>query len=138
VQWHPGGWTPLAGQARPGGGTPHVPPVGYQVTALRQIIAKISETMTEFTFPSLRAVLLNYPRTGTDPVYDPLGPSSCTEGLARLTGLGEIEQLGEDHHDGPHLSISPRSARTRALISSRIGLTWSTVSPAGSGRSQSR
>jgi len=49
--------------------------------------------MTEFTFPSLRAVLLNYPRTGTDPVYDPLGPSSCTEGLARLTGLGEIEQL---------------------------------------------
>ena len=33
---------------------------------------------------------------------------------------------------------SPISARTRALISSRMGRTCSTVSPAGSGRSQSR
>jgi hypothetical protein len=36
------------------------------------------------------------------------------------------------HHDGPCPSISPRSVRTRALISPRIGLTCSMVSPAGS------
>ena len=61
----------------PGGGAPAVPPVDYQVAALRQIVAKISETMTEVTFSSLQAMLLNHPRTGTDPVYEPLGPFSC-------------------------------------------------------------
>ncbi len=77
----------------PGGGTPLIPPIDYQVGALRQIITKISETMTEVSFSSLGAMLRNHPRTGTDPVYEPLHPSSCQDGLAKLTELGELEQL---------------------------------------------
>ena len=77
------------------GGAPAVPPVDYQVAALRQIVAKISETMPEVTFSNLRAVLLNQPRMGTDPVYEPLGPFSCRAGLERLTELGELEKVDE-------------------------------------------
>ena len=78
----------------PGGGVPHIPPVDYQVTALRQIIAKINETMTEVTYSSLQAMLLNHPRIGTDPVYEPLHPFSCEAGLSRLTEQRQIEKLG--------------------------------------------
>ncbi len=79
----------------PGGGAPAVPPVDYQVAALRQIVAKMSETMIEVTFSSLQAMLLNHPRTGTDPVYEPLGPFSCQTGLDRLMELGELEKVDE-------------------------------------------
>lgn len=79
----------------PGGGVPAIPPVEYQVAALRQIVAKIGETMPEVTFPSLREVLLNHPRIGTDPVYEPLGPFACQVGLDRLAELGELEKLAD-------------------------------------------
>jgi hypothetical protein len=79
----------------PGGGAPAIPPVDYQVAALRQIVAKISETMTEVGFSTLQAVLLNHPRSGTDPVYEPLSPFSCRDGLDRLTELGELKQVDD-------------------------------------------
>ncbi len=85
---------PRAEVPPPGGAVPHRAPVEYQVNALRQIIAKISETMTEFDFTSLDAMLKNHPRTGTDPVYEPLHAINCQEGLARLTELREIEGSG--------------------------------------------
>jgi hypothetical protein len=75
----------------PGGGVPHLAPVKYQVNALRQVITKLAETLTEFDYTSLNAVLKNYQRTGTDSVYEPLHPSSCDAGLAQLVELGEIE-----------------------------------------------
>jgi hypothetical protein len=66
-------------------------PVDYQVKALRQVIAKLSETLGEFGYSSLDAVLQNLQRTGTDPVYEPLHAITCQEGLAKLVELGEIE-----------------------------------------------
>lgn len=75
----------------PGGGVPAVPPIEYQVNALRQVISKLAETLTEFDYTSLDAVLKNHQRTGTDPVYEPLHPPSCQAGLARLVELREIE-----------------------------------------------
>lgn len=75
----------------PGGGIPHVAPVDYQVRALRQIIAKLSETLSEFDYSSLDAVLKNYQRSGTDPVYEPLHAAACQPGLAQLVELGELE-----------------------------------------------
>lgn len=75
----------------PGGGVPHVAPVEYQVNALRQVIAKLAGTLTEFDYLSLDAVLKNHPRTGTDPLYEPLHASACEMGLARLAQLGDIE-----------------------------------------------
>jgi hypothetical protein len=45
--------------APPGGGIPHIAPVGYQLYALRQVIHKLSETMTSFDYGNLEAVLLN-------------------------------------------------------------------------------
>jgi hypothetical protein len=77
--------------APPGGGVPAVPPIEYQVNALRQVIGKLAETLTEFDYTSLDAVLKNYQRTGTDPVYEPLRPFSCQAGLAQLVELREIE-----------------------------------------------
>lgn len=102
----------------PGGGTPHQPPLDYQVTALRQVIPKISETMTDVTFLSLQAILLNHPRAGTDPIYEPLHPISCQAGLARLTELGELQQLDNWHWKiiapaQPHPARRGTHARTR-------------------------
>jgi hypothetical protein len=82
---------PVREVAPPGGAAPHVAPVDYQVRALRQIIAKLSETLTEFDYTSLDAVLMNHQRTGTDAVYEPLHPMACQAGLARLVELGELE-----------------------------------------------
>lgn len=59
--------------------------------ALRQVIAKLSETLTEFDYLSLDAVLKNYQQTGTDPVYEPLHAAACEPGLAELVELGELE-----------------------------------------------
>ncbi len=106
----------------PGGGAPAVPPVDYQVAALRQIVAKISETMPDVTFSSLRAVLLKQPRTGIDPVYEPLGPFSCRAGLDRLTELGELEKVDEWRWKivRPTQASSPhRPAHARARRSQR-------------------
>jgi hypothetical protein len=106
----------------PGGGAPAIPPVEYQVTALRQIVAKIAETTPEVTFSSLRAVLLNHPRTGTDPVYEPLGPFSCQAGLERLAKLGELEKVADWRWKivRPARALSPhRPAHARARRSPR-------------------
>jgi hypothetical protein len=78
----------------PGGGTPHVAPVEYQVNALRQIIAKLSQTMTDFGVQNLDNMLKNHQRTGTDGVYEPLHFIACEDGLARLAELGEITKIG--------------------------------------------
>jgi hypothetical protein len=78
----------------PGGGTPRLAPTEYQAKAMRQIVAKLSETTTEFGYSDVNAMLLNYARTGTDPVYEPLHAISAKEGLDRLSALGEITELG--------------------------------------------
>jgi hypothetical protein len=83
--------------APPGGAPPHAATTDYQINALRQIIAKMSETMTEFRFQNLQAMLQNYQRTGTDPVYEPLTPFTCEDGLTRLAELDEIEKVGPWH-----------------------------------------
>jgi hypothetical protein len=49
----------------PGGGIPYVAPVDYQVRALRQIIAKLSDIVTDFDYTGLDAILKNYQRSGT-------------------------------------------------------------------------
>jgi hypothetical protein len=75
-----------------GGGPPLVQPVGYQVNALWQVIAKPGETLTGFGHIELDVMLQKLHRTGTDAVCKPLHAITChQEGLARLTELGEIE-----------------------------------------------
>jgi hypothetical protein len=120
---------PAAQHIPPGGGAPAVPPVEYQVAALRQIIAKISETMTEVTFSSLSAMLLNQQRTGTDPVYEPLGPFSCQAGLNRLTELGELKKVDEWHWT---IVRSPQAPQGHQAAHAR--LRRSHRGPAGSAR----
>jgi hypothetical protein len=80
----------------PGGGVPMYAPVEYQVSALRQVIKRLSEGMDEFGFFELTETLKNLPRRGADPVYEPLSGLSCDEGLARLVELGELESLGSN------------------------------------------
>jgi hypothetical protein len=85
--------SPLREVPPPGGGAPHVPPLDYQVNALRQIIAKLSETTTEFGYQDLDSMLKNLQRTGTDSVYEPLNFVACMESLAHLAKLGEITEI---------------------------------------------
>ncbi len=77
----------------PGGGTPLVPPVEYQVDALRHAVASISKSQLTFDIRELSEVMKNLPRTGTNPVYEPLGTVMCTGGIAMLVGLGELRSL---------------------------------------------
>jgi outer membrane murein-binding lipoprotein Lpp len=80
--------------APPGGATPFVPTVDYQVNALRQVIAKLGQMgHTVFDFPGIESVLTNYQRSDTDPVFEPLSAFSCAEGIGKLLELGEIEAL---------------------------------------------
>ncbi len=75
----------------PGGGNTLDAPVKYQVDALRQAIRRISETGPEFDFITLRSVMQNLPRTGTDPIYEPLDAITCQDGLCQLVSDGELE-----------------------------------------------
>jgi len=78
----------------PGGGLPLVAPVDYQVIALRQVIARISETTQDFGRAALDDVLQNLPRTGTDQIYEPLMAGTCQEGMLWLVDHGELADLG--------------------------------------------
>ena len=78
----------------PGGGVPLVAPVDYQVAALRQVIARISETTTGFSRSTVDGVLQNLPRSHTDPIYEPLMAGTCQQGLAWLAEHGELVDLG--------------------------------------------
>lgn len=84
----------------PGGGIPIVPPLRYQVIQLRQAIAKLAETgaFDMFTEWELHQIMLNHPRTGTDPVYEPLHAGSCRSGLMALVQLGELEEVSPMHY----------------------------------------
>jgi hypothetical protein len=82
----------------PGDGLPLVPPVDYQVTALRQLVARVGETQQNFDLGMVGEVLKNLPRTNTDPIYEPMGFWSCASGLKRLVELGELEPLGDPPH----------------------------------------
>jgi hypothetical protein len=64
--------------------------VAYQVSALRQVIPRLSETMVEFDLFTLRQVMKNLPRTGTDPIYEPLDATGCSQGLQSLVALGVL------------------------------------------------
>lgn len=79
----------------PGGGLPHLAPVEYQVTALRQLIAELSETLDEFGFMNLNAAFKNVPRTGTKGLYEPMSIGTCDAGLKRLVELGELVPVGQ-------------------------------------------
>jgi hypothetical protein len=82
----------------PGGGLPLLAPVEYQVTALRQVIARVTETRDEIDLGTIAEVLKNLPRTGTDTIYEPLGWGGCGPGLAHLVELGELEPIGPGDH----------------------------------------
>jgi hypothetical protein len=88
----------VAGEAHPhqppGGGDPIISPVDYQVAALRQVLARISETTLSLDWRTLDGVLQNLPRSGADPLYEPLRVSRCAEGIAQLVALGELVELG--------------------------------------------
>ena len=87
----------------PGGGIPLVPPIDYQVNVLRQVIARTSESTPQFDLITLQAVTKNLPRTGTDPIYEPLDPLSCEEGFQVLIDSGELENMNPEqtHSWGP-------------------------------------
>jgi len=77
----------------PGGGVPLYPPVEYQVEALRQCVRAFRDAgpnFAEFGRSELHSMFQNLPRTGTNPVYEPMHGVSTTEGLARLVELGEL------------------------------------------------
>jgi hypothetical protein len=78
----------------PGGGLPMYAPAAYQVTALHQVVPRISEAMTEFGLLELQETMKNLPRRGTDPLYEPLSGLSCDEGLAALVEEGMLEAIG--------------------------------------------
>lgn len=118
----------------PGGGIPHVAPVDYQVSALRQVIAKLGETVSEFGYSSLKAVLQNHQRTGTDPVYEPLHPITCQEGLARLVELGEIEGSPWSWRIAARTSeptVTARPALTTGWRYTQVGFEVSTLANIG-------
>jgi hypothetical protein len=80
--------------APPGGGTPFVPTVEYQVNALGQVVAKLGQMgQTVFDLSGIESVLKNHQRSGTDPVFEPLSALSCAEGIGKLLELDEIEAL---------------------------------------------
>jgi hypothetical protein len=85
----------------PGGGQPLRPPLDYQVNALRQVIVRLGVTTDRFGLNGVYNVLQKLQRHGTDPLYEPLSPSVCREGLARLVELGELEVIGKTEV-GPH------------------------------------
>jgi hypothetical protein len=87
-------WRGRPAHVPPGGGLPMVAPVEYQVRALRQVIARIAETTDGFGRAVLDDVLRNLPRTGTDPIYEPLMAGTCQEGMAWLVEHGELADLG--------------------------------------------
>ena len=76
-------------------------------SALRQVISKLNETMTEFGYPNLEGILLNYQRSGTDPVYEPLRATMVDKGIAELTRLGEIYPIGVDEAPAPEVPVNP-------------------------------
>jgi hypothetical protein len=88
---------PAAEVGPPGGGIPYVPPVEYQVAALRQVIAKMTTIgVTQLGLWELEEFMKNFHRSGTDPVLEPLHGVSCQEGLARLVteGLLSLDEKG--------------------------------------------
>jgi hypothetical protein len=77
----------------PGHRVAFMAPVEYQVNALRQVIAKMTEAgMTEFEYFDLDLMVQKLPRTGTDEVYEPLRGPSCDAGLNQLIALGELQR----------------------------------------------
>lgn len=81
----------------------------YQITALRQVFAKVAETGDETHDSQLQAVLKSHPRKGMDAVYEPLNLVSCDQGIAELVRLGEVAKLpGGDEY---HLRITHRATR---------------------------
>lgn len=85
-----------AQQAGTGGATPLLPPLDYQTDQLRQAVTLIGRSMSEFDFQVLQSVLTNSASTRErrDPIYEPLHPFSCDDGLQTLVDAGEIESLG--------------------------------------------
>lgn len=71
---------------------PLVPPVTYQVAALKQAIPAIAEAYTEFDVMMLNSVLGLMHRP-TNPIFEPLRGSSCVEGLAKLVQDGTLVQI---------------------------------------------
>jgi len=74
-------------------GKPFEAPVRYQVRQLRQAVAKVAEVTDEIDFRILEAALSKHPRTGVDPMYEPLHPYLLDEGLAQLVIDGTLEPV---------------------------------------------
>jgi hypothetical protein len=71
-------------------------PVDYQVTALRQALAKLKQAgTTTFGLYELDVMFYKLPRRGTDPVYEPFRGINCDAGLARLVELGELNVISD-------------------------------------------
>ena len=69
------------------------PPLQYQVTALREVVARVAETTGQLDMFTLIDGLKKLPRTGTDPTYEPLTAGACREGLEQLVEHGELQVI---------------------------------------------
>ena len=70
--------------------SPSIHTVEYQVAALRQVIAAASNHYPHFVGTRLGEVMKNVPRTGTNPIYEPLHIAACDKGLQVLMEDGTL------------------------------------------------
>ncbi len=61
---------------------------------LRQVLKEIAATGSEVDYSTLDSVLRNMSRSGTNPIYEPLHPFTCQEGLAHLVKRGDLVPTG--------------------------------------------
>jgi hypothetical protein len=91
--WPPPDQTPEDKVLHPpvqGAGKPLLAPRAYQMDAVRQVLPTIKLTMPEIGVFALQDVLKSHPRTGSNPVYEPLYIETDT--MEALVESGELRK----------------------------------------------
>jgi hypothetical protein len=120
------GWWPVGAATHepPGGGYPFHPPLPYALKAARQIVSKIAESEPAFDSWAASSVLKQAPRSGTDPVYEPLPWSYLKEGIDEMVRLGELLLLAEETWEvvrSPTRKLAWRRGHVTATPSPGVG-----------------